>query len=99
MTYPCKHGVTRYCQPCESEAANAGSLERVVSRNMNAKIKVTFDMSFATDGECKTQVSFELPDRPDVPCPDNLKKILIGEIKMLCGAMDAAGEQLFSAND
>jgi hypothetical protein len=57
-----------------------------------------FDMSIATDGECKTRVSFELPEHPDMPCPDNLKKLLIGEIKMLCGVMDAAGAKLFSTN-
>ena len=65
---------------------------------MNAKIKVTFDMSFDKSGECKTHVSFELPDHPDTPCSGNLKQILIKEIRMLCGAMDAAGPQLFSAN-
>lgn len=66
---------------------------------MNAKIKVTFDMSFdSTSGECKTLVSFELPDHPEVQCPDSLKRTLIGEIKMICGAADAAGEQLFPPN-
>jgi len=66
---------------------------------MKAKIKVTFDMSFDdVTGECKSLVDFSLPGHPDVSCPDSLKLILAGEIKMLCGAMEAAGPRIFSDN-
>jgi len=71
-----------------------------LDKNMNAKIKVTFDMSFNDgDGECKTSVSFELVDHPEIPCPEKVKELVIEEIKMLCCAMGASGKQLFSSND
>ena len=71
-----------------------------LDKNMNAKIKVTFDMSFNDgDGECKTSVSFELVDHPEIPCPEKEKELVIEEIKMLCCAMGASGKQLFSSND
>lgn len=67
---------------------------------MKTKLKVTFDMSFDTvTGKCETQVAFALPDHPDVRITDNLKKMTIGEIKMICGVMDAAGAHLFSPDD
>jgi len=65
---------------------------------MNARIKITFDMDVASDGECKTNVSFELVDHPEIPCPEKVKELVIGEIKMLCGVMGAASKELFSEN-
>lgn len=64
---------------------------------MKTKIKVTFDMSFDdVSGEIKTQLSFELPEHPDEPCPEKVKPLVLGEIQMLCGAAIAAEQQLFN---
>ena len=62
---------------------------------MNANIRVTFDMAFATSGKCKTTVSFTLPEHPEIPVPEKLKAVIVGEIRMLCNAMGAAEKQLF----
>lgn len=64
---------------------------------MKAKIRVTFDMLFdaSKGGECKTEVVFSLTDYPEVACPENIKSLVLGEIKMLCGAMQAAEEHIF----
>ncbi|GEM_PF-7091141 len=64
---------------------------------MIAKTKVTFDMAFNSEGgECKTTVAFVFTDHPEIPVPDGIREMLIGEIRMLCGAMDAARLELFS---
>jgi len=56
-------------------------------------------MSFDSDsGECKTQVAFSFPDHPEIPVNDCLKQMMIEQIHILCGAMDAARMELFSAN-
>ena len=63
---------------------------------MKAKIKVTFDMVFDEMGECKTQVRFALPGYPKATIPETAKKLVIEQIKMLCVAMGAASEFMFS---
>lgn len=56
---------------------------------MKTKIKVTWDMEFdaGKGGECNTNVTFSLPDYPDKSCPEEIKKLVIGEIGMLCAKM------------
>jgi hypothetical protein len=64
---------------------------------MIANVKVVFAMAFNSEGgESKTMVSFEFTDHPEIAVPDGIKELLIGEIRMLCGAMDAARLELFS---
>lgn len=65
---------------------------------MKAKIKVTFDMLFdgSKGGECKTEVTFVLTDHPEITCPENIKGLVVGEIRMLCGAMEAAQKEIFA---
>lgn len=65
---------------------------------MKVKVKVTFEMEFDPKGESKTEVSFSLPDYPKTACPEGVKPLVLGEIRMLCGAAIAAGEKsdLFS---
>lgn len=65
---------------------------------MNVKLKVTFDMDISAEGECKTLVSFTLVDYPEIPCPEDVKKLVIGQIHMLCGAMSAVSKEVFSEN-
>ena len=63
---------------------------------MKPKIKVTFDMCFDPGVDCKTKVHFTFTDRPDIAVPDDIKRLVIGEIGRLCGAMEAASKELFS---
>lgn len=63
---------------------------------MKAKINVLFEVVINVDGKCKTSVSFELPDHPEIPCPEEIKKLVIGQIGMLCGVMNAAGDHIFT---
>jgi len=63
---------------------------------VNAKLRVQFDMSFDSAGEFKTEVTFTFPEHTDLPVPENVKALLIGEIKMLCGVMHAAKAELFT---
>ena len=63
---------------------------------MKVKTQVVFDMSFNNDtGECKSTVSFSLPEHPDVPVSDELKTLLMREIALLSGAARAAEKMLF----
>lgn len=63
---------------------------------MKIKIKVTFDMEFDdAAGKSKAEVKFSLPDYPDHPCPESVKGLVLGEIRMLSGALCAAGEKGF----
>jgi hypothetical protein len=53
-------------------------------------------MDFAKDGKCETILNFELKDYPEIPCPEEIKPLVIHEIKRLCQALGAADKTLFS---
>jgi hypothetical protein len=57
---------------------------------MKAKVQVTFDMVFDTEGECKSEARFRFPEHPEMQLPDDLRKLLVGELYILCAAMKAA---------
>ncbi len=64
---------------------------------MKAKVQVTFDMCFDDEGgECKTAVTFTFPEHPKLRVSESVQKLVVGEIRMLCGAMNAASKELFS---
>lgn len=52
----------------------------------DAKIEVTFKMSFATDGKCKTDVLFSFQDHPGIDVGPKLQKMILEEIHMLTAA-------------
>ncbi len=54
---------------------------------MKANIKVTFEFTVNEDGRFDTQVRFDLPDHPGMPCPDKVKRIIAQDIQMIATAM------------
>ena len=60
---------------------------------MKVKIKVTFDMEFdsAGTGQSNTKVRFDLPDHPEMDCPETVKRMVTEEIQLLCAATLASG--------
>lgn len=59
---------------------------------MKVKIIVAYEMEFDSDkGDSKTNVSFKLPDHPQLPISDTVKKLAVEETAMLANAMLSRG--------